>query len=148
MNVNFKYHIKAKYILISGSKSGYFDTGFFCPIGFFCRQVSVKIVLYVIHLENNRTYLSSGFFCLSGYFVVLAVQSNGQNNPISTVAQYIINKFLIECKKITEKTLISIYFNLPSWLPAEKLHNQYMDIWGCVKELSAYCVVEPNNMNV
>ena len=49
----------------------------------FCRQVSVKIVLFVIQLENNRIYLS--FFCLSGYFVVLAVQSNGQNNPILTV---------------------------------------------------------------
>ena len=29
------------------SKSGYFDTGFFCPIGLFCRQVSVKIVLFI-----------------------------------------------------------------------------------------------------
>ena len=48
------YHIQ--------SKSGYFDTGFFCPIVFFCRQVSVKIVLFVIQLENNRIYLSSGFF--------------------------------------------------------------------------------------
>ena len=32
------------------SKSGYFDTGFFCPIGLFCRQISVKIVLFIIQL--------------------------------------------------------------------------------------------------
>ena len=53
--------------------------------GFFCRQVSVKIVLFVIQLESNRGVFVIGFFCLLGYFVVLAVQSNGQNNPISTV---------------------------------------------------------------
>ena len=46
------------------SKSGYFDTGIFCPIAFFCRQVSVKIVLFVI--ENNRIYLSIGLFCRFG----------------------------------------------------------------------------------
>ena len=43
---------------------------------FFCRQVSVKIVLFLIQLDS-RIYLS--------FVVVLAVQSNGQNNPISTV---------------------------------------------------------------
>ena len=37
-------------ILNVQSKLGYFDTGFFCPIGLFCRQVSVKIVLFIIQL--------------------------------------------------------------------------------------------------
>ena len=60
------------------SKSGYFDTGFFLAHCIFCRQVSVKIVLFVIQLENNRIYLSSGFFVLSGFlshffFVVKSV---------------------------------------------------------------------------
>ena len=53
------------------SKSGYFETGFFCPIVFFCRQVSVEIVLFVIQLENNRIYLSSFFKILSGDFIPL-----------------------------------------------------------------------------
>ena len=41
-------------------------TPVFCPVVFFCWQVSVKIVLFVIQLENNRIYLSIGLFCRSG----------------------------------------------------------------------------------
>ena len=48
------------------SKSGYFDIGFFCPIVFFGRQVSVKIVIFVIQLENNRIYLYIGLLCRFG----------------------------------------------------------------------------------
>ena len=40
------------------------EIGLFCPIALFCRQVSVKIVLFVI--ENNRIYLSIGLFCRFG----------------------------------------------------------------------------------
>ena len=59
LTLNLKISIKD---VLLQSKSGYFDTGFLCPIVFFCRQVSVKIVLFVIQLENNRIYLSSDFF--------------------------------------------------------------------------------------
>ena len=50
--VNYKGDSISKYVCPNGiqSKSGYFDTGFFCPIGLFCRQVSVKIVLFIIQL--------------------------------------------------------------------------------------------------
>ena len=52
--------------------------GFFVPLYFFVVKSHVKIGLFVIQLENNRIYLSIG------YFVVLAVPSNGQNNPTVT----------------------------------------------------------------
>ena len=59
------------------SKLDYFDTGFFVPL-FFCRQVSVKIVLFIIQLENNQIYLS--FRIISSFW-----QCNQMDKTISRV---------------------------------------------------------------
>ena len=67
------------------SKSGYFNTGFFCPIVFFCRQVSVKIVIFVIQLENNLIYLSSSFFV---YRVTLSFWQCNQKDKITGFRLY------------------------------------------------------------
>ena len=42
-------------------------------------MVMYNQLILIFAYSRNRVFLSSG------YFVVLAVQSNGQNNPISTV---------------------------------------------------------------
>ena len=44
--------------------------GFFCPIVVFCRQVSVKIVLFVIQSENN------GYICLRGFLSYRVILSH------------------------------------------------------------------------